>query len=87
MDLFQTYPSLWIFLAALLGQQIGSFLNLLIWRLPQMMQNSVVPLRSASFTMSGAFTTVQRRNEGSAYDGYVASGATSHGSQHVTLCV
>jgi len=39
MELFQTYPLLWIVLAALVGLQIGSFLNLLIWRLPQMMQN------------------------------------------------
>lgn len=39
MELFQTYPLLWTLLAALVGLQIGSFLNLLIWRLPQMMQN------------------------------------------------
>lgn len=39
MELFHTYPLMWIFLAALVGLQIGSFLNLLIWRLPQMMQN------------------------------------------------
>jgi len=39
MELFQTYPPMWILLAALVGLQIGSFLNLLIWRLPQMMQN------------------------------------------------
>ena len=39
MELLQTYPLLWILLAALVGLQIGSFLNLLIWRLPQMMQN------------------------------------------------
>ena len=40
MELFQTYPSMWILFAALLGLQVGSFLNLLIYRLPQMMQNA-----------------------------------------------
>ena len=39
MELLQTYPLVGIALAALLGLQIGSFLNLLIWRLPRMMQN------------------------------------------------
>ena len=34
----QTKPGLWPVLAGLTGLLIGSFLNLLVWRLPQMMQ-------------------------------------------------
>lgn len=39
MELLHTYPWLWIGLAALLGLQFGSFLNLLIWRLPVMLHH------------------------------------------------
>ena len=37
MDLLQLYPWIWIACAALIGLQFGSFLNLLIWRLPVML--------------------------------------------------
>lgn len=38
MDLLQNQPLLWLFLAALVGLQIGSFLNVVVSRLPVMMQ-------------------------------------------------
>jgi len=38
MQALQTNPGLWPVLAGLTGLLIGSFLNLLVWRLPQMMQ-------------------------------------------------
>jgi leader peptidase (prepilin peptidase)/N-methyltransferase len=37
MDMLQTYPWLWTAIAAFFGLQFGSFLNLLIWRLPVML--------------------------------------------------
>jgi leader peptidase (prepilin peptidase)/N-methyltransferase len=38
MDLLQNHPVLWMSVAALLGLQFGSFLNVVVWRLPVMMQ-------------------------------------------------
>jgi leader peptidase (prepilin peptidase)/N-methyltransferase len=38
MDLLQDHPVLWMLVAALLGLQFGSFLNVVVWRLPVMMQ-------------------------------------------------
>jgi len=38
MDVFDSLPSTWPLVAGLVGLQIGSFINLLVWRLPQMMQ-------------------------------------------------
>jgi leader peptidase (prepilin peptidase)/N-methyltransferase len=38
MDLLQNQPALWMTVAALFGLQIGSFLNVVVWRLPVMMQ-------------------------------------------------
>ncbi len=38
MDVFDSLPWTWPLLAGLVGLQIGSFINLLVWRLPQMMQ-------------------------------------------------
>ena len=38
MDLLQNQPVLWMSVAALLGLQFGSFLNVVVWRLPVMMQ-------------------------------------------------
>jgi leader peptidase (prepilin peptidase)/N-methyltransferase len=38
MDLLQNHPVLWMSVAALLGLQFGSFLNVVVWRLPIMMQ-------------------------------------------------
>jgi leader peptidase (prepilin peptidase)/N-methyltransferase len=38
MDILQNNAVLWMFLAALVGLQIGSFLNVVVWRLPVMMQ-------------------------------------------------
>ncbi len=37
MELLQTYPWIWMVCAACLGLQFGSFLNLVIWRLPVML--------------------------------------------------
>ena len=37
MEVLQLYPWIWMALAALVGLQFGSFLNLLIWRLPVML--------------------------------------------------
>ena len=37
MDLLQNHPVLWMSVAALLGLQFGSFLNVVVWRLPVMM--------------------------------------------------
>ncbi len=37
MELLHIHPWLWMAMAALLGLQFGSFLNLLIWRLPVML--------------------------------------------------
>ena len=39
MDVFNTLPWAWPFAAGLVGLQIGSFINVLVWRLPQMMQH------------------------------------------------
>lgn len=39
MEVLQLYPWVWMALAALLGLQFGSFLNLLIWRLPVMLHH------------------------------------------------
>lgn len=39
MDIFDNLPWAWPLLAGLVGLQIGSFINLLVWRLPQMMQH------------------------------------------------
>lgn len=38
MELLQNHPVLWMFVAALVGLQVGSFLNVVVWRLPKMMQ-------------------------------------------------
>ena len=38
MHVLQSKSGLWPVLAGLTGLLIGSFLNLLVWRLPQMMQ-------------------------------------------------
>jgi len=39
MDVFDSLPWAWPLVAGLVGLQIGSFINLLVWRLPQMMQH------------------------------------------------
>ena len=39
MDMGTTWTGFWPLVAGLVGLQIGSFLNLLVWRLPQMMQH------------------------------------------------
>jgi leader peptidase (prepilin peptidase)/N-methyltransferase len=39
MDVFDNLPWAWPLVAGLVGLQIGSFINLLVWRLPQMMQH------------------------------------------------
>ena len=38
MDVFYTLPWLWPVVAALVGVQIGNFINVVVWRLSQMMQ-------------------------------------------------
>jgi len=38
VDLLQNHPVLWMSVAAVLGLQFGSFLNVVVWRLPVMMQ-------------------------------------------------
>lgn len=39
MDVFDNLPWAWPLVAGLVGLQIGSFINVLVWRLPQMMQH------------------------------------------------
>ena len=39
MDLVAAYGWFWPLFAGLVGLQVGSFINLLVWRLPQMMQH------------------------------------------------
>ena len=39
MELLQLYPWIWISIAGLVGLQFGSFLNLLVWRLPVMLHH------------------------------------------------
>jgi leader peptidase (prepilin peptidase)/N-methyltransferase len=38
MDILFSYPYLGCILAALIGLQLGSFINVVVWRLPLMMQ-------------------------------------------------
>jgi leader peptidase (prepilin peptidase)/N-methyltransferase len=55
MDLLQNHPVLWMSVAALLGLQFGSFLNVVVWRLPVMMQREwEAELASASGQSSTA---------------------------------
>ena len=55
MDLLQNHPVLWMSVAALLGLQFGSFLNVVVWRLPVMMQREwEAELASASGQTSTA---------------------------------
>lgn len=38
IDLFTRYPDLFIASALVLGLLVGSFLNVLVWRLPKMLE-------------------------------------------------
>ena len=40
LEALQTYPLLWLGTALVLGLCVGSFLNVVIWRLPRMMEQS-----------------------------------------------
>jgi len=66
LDMWQTVPLLWITSAALLGLLIGSFLNVVIYRLPKMMlrewQAQCAELNQQAPSVSPAFNLLVPRS-------------------------
>ena len=66
LDLLQTTPLLWITSCTILGLMVGSFLNVVIYRLPKMMQrdweSQCAELRGEAETPQAVFNLAQPRS-------------------------